>query len=327
VLLIASILTPVVAPVALVIAAVADLVTRTPRMRRCRGVLLIASLILIDLAGRLLVSGAWVISPFGFGVERPRSQQRYSWIMTWWTSTLMAAIRRITPLPLDTSELDETLLEGNAIVIGRHRSLIDAILPACLFGNRGLTTHYTLKGELRWEPNIDLVGQRMGHVFLNRRAQDLDAELDPIRDLGAKIDDDSVGVIFPEGTFFNQKRKARAIASLEDKDPARAALARQMQYLLPPRPAGTLAFLEGAPDADVILLGHVGFEPFGSVKEILANLGGEHSIIVRAWRFARSSVPTEPNAQVDWLFDRWLEMDEWIASHHPLQSSPRPHHS
>lgn len=325
-LLIASILTPVVAPVALGIAALTDIVTRAPRMRRSRGVLLIASIIVLDFAGRSLVFGAWLISPFGLRVERRASQQRYRWIMTWWTSALMAAIRRITPLPLDTSELDESLLEGNAIVIARHRSLLDALFPASLFGKRGLTAHYTLKSALRWEPNIDIVGQRMPHVFVNRQPQNLDAELDPIRALGGQINDGSVGIIFPEGTFFNETRKARAIASLEQKDPEKAALARRMHHLLPPRPAGTLAFLEGAPDADVILLGHVGFEPFGSVKEILANLGAEHSIIVRAWRFARSSLPTEPDAQTDWLFDRWLEMDEWITSHHPLQPS-RPHPS
>ena len=96
-----------------------------------------------------------------------------------------------------------------------------------------------------------------------------------------------------------------------------------MNYLLPPRPAGTLAFLEGAPDADIIVLGHVGYEPFSTIKDILANLGSEHSIIVRAWRFARETVPTDPTAQIDWLFDRWLEGDEWISSHHPLKPAAK----
>lgn len=313
-----GLLTPFVAPVALAAGIVWDLITRTPRFRRTRVVALISSLILIDLAGRILVFGNWLIAPFGTRVAGVKSQRRYRWIMTRWTQAIMAAIRGITPLPFDYSELDESLLGGNAIVVGRHRSLLDAVFPAMLFGGRGLTALYTLKEDLQWEPNMDIVGQRMGHVFVRRQPEDLDAELKPIRALAARIDKDKVGVIFPEGTFFTPERRARALSSIATKNPERLPLAEQMEYVLPPRPAGTLALLEGAPDADVIILAHTGFEPFGSLKSIIANMGAQHSIKVRAWRYARSEIPTEPTAQIEWLFERWLEMDEWIATKHPL---------
>jgi len=320
-LLLGSVLAVTVGPIALLIAATIDLLNRTPGMRRSRVVLLISALFLVDLAGSLLVLGSWLISPVGLRVEQPTSQARYARIMIWWATAMSATLSRIVPLRFDTSELDESLLDGNAIVLSRHRSLLDAVYPATLFGKRGLTVLYTLKEDLRWEPNIDIVGHRMGHVFVNRRPTDLRAELAPIRALAARVDEDSVGVIFPEGTFFNEKRKARAIEALEERDPGHVEAAMSMTYLLPPRPAGTLALLEGAPDADVIMLGHAGFEPFGTIRLILANLGADHGIVVRAWRFARSSIPTEPSAQVDWLYERWLEMDEWIATHHPLSSA------
>lgn len=318
VLLVTAILTPIVAPVALVVALIIDLATRTPRLRRSRGVVLIAALILIDMLGRILVASTWLISPFGIRVHRATSQRRYRWVMTSWTRMIMWAISTIAPLPLDLSEVDESLLGGNAIVVGRHQSLLDAVFPAALFGSRGLTTHYTLKDDLRWEPNIDVVGHRMGHVFVKRSPKDIESELEPIRQLGTRIDENSVGVIFPEGTFFNPTRRTRALASIQKRNPERMQWAEKMHYVLPPRPAGTIAFMEGAPDADIIMLGHVGFEPFSTLKGILANLGAEHSIIVRVWRFARSTIPEEPTAQIEWLFERWVEMDEWIASHHPL---------
>jgi len=129
-----------------------------------------------------------------------------------------------------------------------------------------------------------------------------------------------VGGISPEGTVFNPKRKTRAIRTLKERDPANVEVAESMQFLLPPRPAGTLALLEWAPDADVIVLGHVGFEPFGTIKQILANIGNEHGVVIRAWRFARNTIPTDPTAQIDWLYERWTEMDEWIASQHPLNA-------
>lgn len=320
-----GLLAPIATPIGMLIAAPVDLITRTKGMRRTRTVALFGSLFLIDFIGQVLVSLLWLISPVGLRVEHPTRQRRYANMMRLWTWALQKALSRLLPFRLDTSELDESLLAGNAIVIGRHRSLVDAIVPAVVFGSRDLTVLYTLKEDLRWDPNIDIVGHRMGHVFVNRSPADLDAELEPIRKLGRRIDENTVGVIFPEGTFFNEKRRARALRSLEKRDPEHVELARKMHYLLPPRPAGTLAMFDGAPDADVIMLGHVGYETFGSVKQILANIGGDHSVVLRAWRFARNTIPTDPSAQIDWLFERWVEMDEWIASHHPLGSDETSH--
>ena len=314
----ATLLTPLVTPIALLIAAAGDAIKRTRGMRRTRTVALITSLILVDFAGFLLVSFTWLISPLGWSVERPASQARYSRIMNWWTGSLIRQFSRFVPLPIDRSELDPEVLKGNAIVIGRHRSLIDALMPAIVFGGEDLRVLYVLKDDLQWETNIDIVGHRMGHVFVDRNPKNLDRELEPIRKLATKIDDESVGVIFPEGTFFNEKRKARAVASLQRRNAAHAAAAESMRCLLPPRPAGTLALLEGAPDADVVLLGHVGFEPFGSIRQILGNIGGEHGIRLKAWRFACETVPVDPAEQVDWLFERWTDMDSWIAEQHEL---------
>ena len=320
----ATLLTPLVTPIALLIAAAGDAIKRTRGMRRTRTVALITSLILVDFAGFLLVSFTWLISPLGWSVERPASQARYSRIMNWWTGSLIRQFSRFVPLPIDRSELDPEVLKGNAIVIGRHRSLIDALMPAIVFGGEDLRVLYVLKDDLQWETNIDIVGHRMGHVFVDRNPKNLDRELEPIRKLATKIDDESVGVIFPEGTFFNEKRKARAVASLQRRNAAHATAAKSMRYLLPPRPAGTLALLEGAPDADVVLLGHVGFESFGSISQILGNIGGEHRITLKAWRFVRETIPVDPAEQVDWLFERWTEMDEWIARHHELAERSTP---
>ena len=316
--MISSLLVPIVGPVALAVALIWDLVTRTPRFRRTRVVALISTLILEELLGRVVIFGTWLIGPFGTRVRGPKNQARYRYVMTKWASTLLGTFSKIMPLPIDTSELDESLLGGNAIVIGRHRSLLDAVVPASVFGKRGLAALYTMKDDLQWAPNIDIVGQRMGHVFVSRTSKDLEGELEPIRQLAGRIDDNSVGVIFPEGTFFSEKRKARALKSIAKRNPERLSLAERLQYVLPPRPGGTLALLEGAPDADVIVLGHVGFEPFGSIGQIIANAGSQHSIHIRAWRFARDTIPTDVDAQVQWLFERWAELDEWIASKHPL---------
>ena len=314
-----ALLTPIVAPIASAIAYVRDRRSGTGRLRQTRLVALISSMVMLDLAGRIIVFGIWLQGPVGLNRTSDRIQQKYQNVMTWYTSGITSIIAKFAPLPVDASELDESLLGGNAIVVARHRSIFDAALPAALFGNKHLRVLYTLKDELQWDPNLDIVGHRMGHVFVNRNPKNIEKELQPIRDLAARIDENAVGVIFPEGTFFNETRLKRAISAIERRDPDRANIARQMRHLLPPRPAGTLAMLEAAPDADIVMVGHVGVEPFGSLKEVVANVGDlRHRLRLKAWRFDRASIPTDHEGQINWLFERWLEMDQWIDSHHPL---------
>ena len=201
-----------------------------------------------------------------------------------------------------------------------------------IFGNQGLEVRYVLKEDLQWDINIDLVGHRMGHVFVDRTPENLEDELAPIRELGQRIDDDSTGVIFPEGTFFSEKRKARAVASLRKINDHHADIAAELQYLLPPRPAGTLALFEGAPDADIIMFGHVGFEAFGTIGDILDNLGTNQAIVLRALGGSRvkKSLRTPKARLIGCSSDgpRWIDGSRQISQfrgsrghpHDPLSS-------
>jgi hypothetical protein len=33
---------------------------------------------------------------------------------------------------------------------------------------------------------------------------------------------------------------------------------------------------------------------------------------MRFWRFAAAEIPTERDAFINWLYARWIELDEWI---------------
>lgn len=321
ILAISALATPLVAPIAAVIAFIQDRRSGTGLLRRTRLVWLIASMVMIDLLGKVLVTGIWLQGPFGMNGSSPRMQRKYQNVMAWYTTKITSAIATITPLPLDVSELDDTLITGNTILIGRHRSVFDAVLPSALLSKKGILPLYTLKDELQWDPNLDIVGHRMGHVFVTRGSKGAEASLEPIRELASRIDDASTGVIFPEGTFFSEKRLARSLKAIERRNPKHLAQAQQLRHLLPPRPAGTLAMLEAAPNADVIMLGHVGVEPFDGLGHIVENLGDpRRRLRIKAWRYPRSTIPTDPDEQTNWLFERWIEMDEWIDSHHPLPS-------
>ena len=73
ILVLATIATLLIAPLAITAAAILDVATSTPRWRRTRGVTLIAALILIDFVGRTMVFGSWLIAPLGFRVRSPLS--------------------------------------------------------------------------------------------------------------------------------------------------------------------------------------------------------------------------------------------------------------
>lgn len=314
-LITSALLLPIVLPIAVVAGLAFDLVRAlrgTRRLSMTRSVVLIAALIVVDLVAFIGVIAIFVVSAFG---PRQARDVRFHRIMARWTSTIVSVVGALVPMEFDMAQIERVPLQ-NAIVIARHRSLLDAVLPAVILARAGLLARYTLKEDLRWEPNIDLVGHAIPHRFITRAPQNLDVELERIRELGAYIDEHSAGVIFPEGTFFTEKRKRQIVASLERRDPGHADAARSMNYLLPPRPGGTLALLDGAPRADVVILGHVGFEPFGSIPEIFRNTGGRHIVRVCGWRIPRSEVPEGREDRIDWLFDRWVELDRWIDSQH-----------
>jgi 1-acyl-sn-glycerol-3-phosphate acyltransferase len=165
---------------------------------------------------------------------------------------------------------------------------------------------------LAWDPCIDLFGHRLRHHFVDRAARGDTAELLAVAHVARGMDDDDVAVIFPEGQFLTPQRKARAVARIAADDTALAARAERLRHLLPPRPGGLLALLGAAPGADVVVIGHVGLEGFGSVADIWRNVPLREPVRVRTWRVPAAEIPQGRRARVEWLYDRWAALDDWI---------------
>jgi hypothetical protein len=41
------------------------------------------------------------------------------------------------------------------------------------------------------------------------------------------------------------------------------------------------------------------------------------------WRVPRAEIPTGREERIDWLYDRWQRIDDWIDEHRP-RDLPRP---
>jgi hypothetical protein len=102
-----------------------------------------------------------------------------------------------------------------------------------------------------------------------------------------------------------------------------AQRAERMRNVLAPRPGGFLAALDAAPDADVVMVAHTGLDHMFTVADIWRELPMDKQLIMRWWRVPRSEIPADREAQIDWLFSWWEQIDRWVDEHRPVDLPPR----
>jgi 1-acyl-sn-glycerol-3-phosphate acyltransferase len=251
-----------------------------------------------------------VIRAFGLWVRgRSHDHAAQYELMAWWAGALMRAMRATAGMNPRIEGADQ-LEHGNAIILCRHASLGDSLLSGwALVSELGLRPRYVLKKELLLDPCLDIVGLRVPNHFLDREAPDGSIELGALTDMASGIGPGIVGVIFAEGTRTNDVKRARALEKIAERDPDRAARLNPLRRLLPPRSAGSLAMLDGAPDADVVLVWHTGFDGLDSFAGMMREAArGLPPVRFVARRFPRGEVP-DGDRFVRWLDDEWLAMD------------------
>ncbi len=240
-----------------------------------------------------------------------------------WAAGLLAAARRLLALEL-TVEDAALAAHGPQIVLVRHVSQIDTLLPVALLARPfGVRLRYVLKRSLLWDPCLDIVGQRLPNAFIRRGAAQRALETAALAQLAHGLGAQDGVLLFPEGTRSSPARRAQALALLAGKPELHAKAAR-LHHLLPPHPAGLLALLAAAPEADVVLCGHVGLEGLRSLADVLALPAHQRQLHVRFWRFARAEIPADAAGQVAWLWARWQELDAWVAASLNRSAAPVP---
>jgi 1-acyl-sn-glycerol-3-phosphate acyltransferase len=296
-------------PIVLPLLALRDLSTGRGPLRRVRFWCAATAVVLIECGG---VLAAAVLTAAQFGRNNsPRAQARFHHLEWWWAGTHLRNLRRFVGLRW-VVENPESLLTGRAIVLARHASHIDALLPILLFGiESGHPLRYTLKDELQWAPAMDIVGNRLPNVFLDRSPASNSPLWGRLRNLTTHLGNE-IAVIFPEGTFFTPERLDRAATRMGETRPDLEPAVRTLKHMLPPRTAGTWSLLQGAPDADLILVAHEGMDVFGDLATIRSSLPLSAPVRVRVWRVDRSEVPNDEHAFTEWFVDQWLDMDHWI---------------
>ncbi len=309
---VASIVVVGLSPLLVAAAAVADLLTDWRRRRRVRIAAMGTTVAAYELAAVGAALGLWVASGFGIAIGSDRWMYRHHRVQVWWANGLLNGARRWLGLRIDIDG-SEHLRPGPVIVIARHTSFFDALLPVLVLGLEDMQMRYVLKRELAVLASFDLFGHRLPNYFVDREPTERDTDdVRAIQALAAGLGSGDAGVIFPEGTFYTPARQQRAIARVAERDAAHAHRAAALRYLLPPRPGGTIAMLEGAPEADVVVIAHRGFEVFDSFRTIVGNVPIVEPVQVEMWRVERREIPDGEAARVDWLYDQWERVDRWI---------------
>ena len=301
------------APFWFFLAALADVSRGIRGWRFVRLTSFFAHALAIETGGIVANAALWVRAGFGTRIGSPKSRAAHSRLQYWYAKTFMEAADTCLAIRTEITGL-ELAEGGNAVMIGRHRSLPDALLPTLVCGHFGLEAKYVLAGGLQWGPNLDITGNRSDQVFVDRSRQSGNDDLADIAALASRIDTNSMGVIFPEGTFFSPARQAKALARIAESNPSELDQSSKLIHLLPPRPGGVAAMLDAAPDADVIFLGHVGLESLSTIADITKAVPAKEPVRVKLWRFPRHEVPTDSKQQREWILDQWLEVDQWIEA-------------
>ena len=241
-----------------------------------------------------------------------RNQRANYALQRWWAKRLIVSLRITCGLNIEVEGFD-SLPAGQLLCFGRHASLGDALVSAWIFGSLAKRfPRYVMKKELLLDPCLDIVGQRIPNYFVDRGSAAVRQEIAGIKAMAANMGERDVAVIFPEGTRASDEKRIGLVSRLERRSPERHVKMSNLQRLLPPRAAGASALLDQVPDANVVLMWHVGFDgldTFARVRRRLTHGGPAARVVLEVHE--RESVPTGANFE-HWLDDRWLEIDQKV---------------
>jgi 1-acyl-sn-glycerol-3-phosphate acyltransferase len=309
----AFVLVSVLSPVLLIAALAVDVVLWLRRRKPFAAVRLLALLwwfLMGELYGLLGLAVIWVLSGGRDGAGR---RDRVYRLKRSWLASHLAGVRVLFGLRFEVEGL-ELAGPGPVLVMIRHASIIDNALPDVILGRaHGLGFRFVIKRELQMLPTIDIGGRWVPTLFVRRASGDTAAELDRIRALTVNMSAHDGLLIYPEGTRCTAEKLARAKAIIAERQPEIAPLAARLRYLLPPRLGGTIALLESARGADVVIFGHVGLDGFEYISDIWSGRLVGTTVRLRFWRFPAAEVPLGRDELIAWLYERWQELDDWVG--------------
>ena len=291
----------------------------------------LARLLLFGVCWAWLETVGVICSALLWIIGQSKNVPRHYALQRWWADRLLRALKATCGFSVEVENID-SLKPGPVILLARHASLADSLVSAYVVTTLAhMNPRFVLKRELLADPCLDVVGQRLPNHFLDRQATDSTPELEALQSLVTGIDASTVGIIFPEGTRANNKKRTRALEKIATNDPDRADRLSDMRHLLPPRPAGAAAMLRGCTSADVVVAWHVGFEGLDTFGGILKAISSDMPPIwFHLRRVCRDEIPDASISNGEgftrWLDDEWMRMDREVNDALSARNEMRRNH-
>ena len=322
-LVVALAVTLVLLPVLAVLAAVASLWLPG----RWRGLRLLGFAVVglaLELAALVAAVALWVASGFGWRLRSPRFEAAHYAVLRMLLEAVVGAAQRLFKLRLETDGVSWSPLDDGApgstnamIVLSRHAGPGDSLLlMETLMNHDHLRRPRTvMKDTLQLDPVLDVYFHRLPSRFIDPTPEAGDDVEATIAALSSGLSTEDALLIFPEGGNFTPQRRVLAIDRLRRRGhTVYADRATGMLNVLPPKPGGVLAAFEGAPHADVVFVAHTGLEHIISARDAWRALPQDKTLHLRWWFYQADEVPREHDERLAWLFERWEDIDGWIAA-------------
>ena len=181
--------------------------------------------------------------------------------------------------------------------------MADTVLPLLYFGKaRVESLRYVLKQELQYFPCLDIGGNLLPNVFVDRSGADSATAVAAVSELVATAGDEESVLIYPEGTRFTQAKHD----ALGEKRPQLREQLERWPSLLPLRLGGVSAMLANNPGKDLVFLAHVGFEGSANIHDLLGGGWLRQRVILQFWRIPYADIPK--GDATEFLFSEWDKM-------------------
>jgi 1-acyl-sn-glycerol-3-phosphate acyltransferase len=261
----------------------------------------------------LVMFGLWFSSGFGRRLHTKYFEGLHYDLVQGVMWVFFREARRVLALRIETDGPTPDAHPGVPILVAcRHAGPGDSFtLIHALMHWYSREPRVVLKDTLAWDPAIDVLLNRVPARFIDPRGGDVERH---IEELARGLDENDAFVIFPEGGNFTPERRQRGIDRLRKLGMERMAdRAEAMTHVIAPRPGGFIAALDGAPDADVVLVAHTGLDHLLTIGDLWRELPMDKRIVMRWWQVPREEIPAGREERIEWLFGWWERVDDWIA--------------
>jgi len=303
----------VLAPLAIPLAALIDLMRRSPWVL-CRTILFLLLYLACEGAGITASFFLWLAASLG----RNRSAADYLWrnfaLQNLWVRVLAGGAFRLFSIRLEVEGLED--YRGRPILLFcRHVSTADTVLPAYLVAEpQRILLRYVIKRELLLDPCLDIVGNRLPNYFVRRGSGESETEIERVKCLLRDLRPGHGVLMYPEGTRFTPSKRERILKRLAekgDRESLRRALG--LQFVLPPRLGGSLAILENNPGADAVFCAHAGLESTTSIGRLWRGGLVGSTVRVKFWRVPYEEIPRGKEALIEWLWREWSRVNAFVG--------------